>query len=164
MTAIRFEGSSLQMIPDILSDDGVLADLPGVCSGSFIVFAGATLDSSGIRLSLVFFSPGETEVVLLSASLSIVGTARIVSPRPLRTSSRDRAGAGGLASAGEDDLDSADSDGAGEACLVVAGGWMAAGSDDSDIELISEGAGETFRLDAGESTGAGGGDFNRKPN
>jgi hypothetical protein len=41
---------------------------------------------------------------------------------------------------------------------------MAAGSDDSDIELISEGAGETFPLDAGESTGAGGGDFNRKPN
>jgi len=120
MTAIRFEGSSLQMIPDILSDDGVLVDLPGICSGKFIIFAGAALDSSGIRLSLVFFSPGETEVVLLSASLSIFGTARIVSPRPLRTGSRDRAGAGGLASAGRDILDCADSEGAGEACLVVA--------------------------------------------
>jgi len=41
---------------------------------------------------------------------------------------------------------------------------MAAGSDDSDIELISEGATGAFRLDAGESTGAGGGDFNRKLN
>jgi hypothetical protein len=164
MTAIRFEGSSLQMIPDILSDDGVLVDLPGVCSGSFIVLAGATLVSSDIRLSLVFFSPGMAVMGLPSAPLSIFGTARIVSPRSPRIGSRDRAGAEGLASPGGDDLDSADSEGAGEACLVVAGGWVAAGNDDSDTELISEGAGKTFRLDAGESTGAGGGDFNRKPN
>ena len=62
------------------------------------------------------------------------------------------------------DIDSPDSGGACEACFVVEGGLMTVGSDGSGKDPISGGVDETFRLDTGESTGAGGGDFNSKPN
>jgi hypothetical protein len=48
--------------------------------------------------------------------------------------------------------------------LAVEGGLTTAGIDDSCKEPISGGADEAFRLDAGESTRAGGDGFNTRPN
>ena len=164
ITAIRLEGSSLHMIPDILNDDGVVADRAGAGSGSLTALAGVPFPSSEVRLRLVFFSPADTEGGLFSASLSIFGAARIVSLRLPRTGSGDWTGFGGLTSAGGDDVDSPGPGGACEACVAVEGGLTTAGSDDSGKEPISGGADEAFRLDAGESTGGGADNFHRNPN
>ena len=85
ITATRLEGSSLHMIPDILKDDGVVADWTGAASGSLTVLAGAPFPSSEIRLGLVFLSPTDTEGGLFSASPSIFGAVGIVSLRLPRT-------------------------------------------------------------------------------
>jgi hypothetical protein len=164
ITAIRLEGSSLHMIPDILNDDGVAADRAGACSGSLTVLAGTPFPSSELRLRLVFLSPGDTEGGLFSALLSIFGAARIISPRLPRIGSEDRAGSGGLTFAEGDEVDSADSEGTCEACFVIEGGLTVVGRDGFGKEPISEGADEAFRLDAGEFKGAGRDDLNRKPN
>jgi hypothetical protein len=164
ITAIRFEGSSLHMIPDILKDDGVVADWTGARSGGLTVLTGAPFPSSEIRLGLVFLSLTDTEGGLFSASLSIFGAARIVSLRLPRTCSGDWDGFGGLTSAGGDDVDSPAPGGACEACLAVEGGLTTAGSDDPCKEPISAGADEAFRLDSGESTETGGDGLNRRPN
>jgi hypothetical protein len=152
------------MIPDILKDDGVLADWTGADSGSLTVLAEAPFPSSEIGLRLVFLSPTDTEGGLFSTSLSILGAARVVSLRLPRTCSGDWDVVGGLTSAGGDDVDSPDPIGACEACLAVEGGLTTAGSDDSCKEPTPAGADEAFRFDAGESTGAGGDGFNRRPN
>jgi hypothetical protein len=166
ITAIRLEGSSLHTIPDILNDDGVVADRTGAGSGSLTVLAGAPFPSSEIGLRLVFFSPVDTEGGLFSASLSIFGAARIVSPRLPRTGSRDWTVVGGLTPAGGDDVDSPGPcpGGACEASFVVEGGLTTAGSDDSGKEPISGGADEAFRLDVDEPIGAGADNFHRNPN
>ena len=159
ITAIRLEGSSLQMIPDILNDDGVVADWAGACSGSLTELAGAPFPSSEIRLPLVFLSPGDTEEGFISASLFILGAGWIVSPRLPRSGSEDWVWADGLTSAGRDDVDSPDSGGPCETCFVAKGGLTTARSDDSGEEPTSGGADEAFRLDAGEATGARGDNF-----